>query len=96
MDGLVEISGMDEKEPAKLLFCFGKRTVGRGQFFISDPYRDGRLNRLERLRHDEVATLAECLAVGGGFVHQGIAFVSGQTCQLFLLGAAHKQIFHRS
>src|SRR2546425_456402 len=94
--GLVEVSGVDEKEPANLLLRLGKGTVGGGHLTVPDPHGHGHLNWFEGLRHNEVAALLERRAVGRGFVHEGLALALGHGGQFLLLGATHEQIFHGS
>jgi hypothetical protein len=39
LDGLVQIPGLDEREPAQLLLRFGERPVGRGDLAAAGPAR---------------------------------------------------------
>src|SRR5215510_2265430 len=47
-DRLVEIRGLDQEEPAQLLACLRKRTVGHQPLAVADTDTGGRGRRLER------------------------------------------------
>ena len=64
LNGLIQVSGVDEKESAKLLLRFGKRAVGRGEFAVPDSDRGRHLDWFERFRHNEMTIVVEGFAVG--------------------------------
>src|SRR5881397_1148555 len=64
LDGLDQVPGLDQYEPAQLLLRLGERTVGGGQFAGPDPPRRCRLHGLTGLSCNEVAALPERVGVG--------------------------------
>src|SRR5215208_6401087 len=62
LDRLVEVPRLDQIEAGKLLFRFGERPVGHRYPAVADPQRCGGGDRLQRLRRDEDAALAQAVA----------------------------------
>src|SRR5207249_7049418 len=96
LDGLVQVSGVDEKEPANLFLRLGEGAVGHRHLAVPGPHGHGHLDRLEGLHRNEGAALPERYTVCNGFVHEGLALALGHRVHLILLAATHEQVFHRS
>src|SRR5262245_6762055 len=84
-DGLVEIAGIDQVEPAQLLFRLGKRVIGDGDLAIPDRYGCGHLNWLQGIRGNVVAALPKLLAVIENLIHQRVVLARRQRIQLAFL-----------
>src|SRR5438093_4446649 len=84
-DGVVQILGLEQIEPAQLLLRFGERPGGGERFAVPDPDRRSRLNRLKGIRGYVVPALPEHLVIVQRLVNAGVPLALRQSVQLLLL-----------
>jgi hypothetical protein len=59
LDGLVEVTRLDQIEACELLFRLGERAVGHGQASVAHAHRGCRGDRLQRLRGDALSARSQ-------------------------------------
>src|SRR5262245_10537311 len=72
LDGLVEIARLGQQESAQLLLRFGKWAIGGKDLAVPHADSRRRLDRLQRMGHDEVAGLPERVVVSQALFGAGI------------------------
>src|SRR5215831_15188467 len=68
LDGLIQIPGLDQNEPAQLFFGLGEGTVSGGQLAVPHPDGGGRLDRLQGMGSEEVASSPKIVIISQAFV----------------------------
>src|SRR4051794_38134803 len=94
LDGVVQVPGLDHVKTPELLLGFGERTVGGRHLAVTDPYRGGRLGRLQRLPRYVLPVLLDVSSKGEVLVHDRLA-ISGRDVGPVLFALVDQaQVFH--
>src|SRR5581483_5193171 len=96
LDGVVQVPGLDQVEPAQLLLGLGEGAVGGGQLAVSDPDGGGARDRLERLAPEIVTAPADRVGEGEVLAHQRVPLVGGHGAPPLFLVVDQADVLHGS
>src|SRR6266571_2328004 len=94
LDGVVQIPGLDQIEPAQLLLRLGEGPVRGERLAVLDPDGRSRLNGLEGIRGNVVPALPENLVIVQRLVNAGVHLVLRQGVPVVLVYVDQAQVLH--
>src|SRR5687767_867442 len=94
LDGVVQVTRVDEVEPAELLLRFCVRPVGRGDFPIADADRGCSLRRLQRFAALVVPALLDPLGEGEVFAEDGVGLLLRHRFPRFFVFVDEAEVAH--